>query len=59
MPALRTVGGGTVLLFRDTNVPFRGKLYFTKPIIDFNSTLDKVNNILKDVKLISNIAQKV
>ena len=30
-----------------------------KPIIDFNSTLDKVNNILKDVKLIGNIAQKV
>ena len=50
---------GTVLLFRDSNVPFRGKLYFTKPIIDLNSTLDKVNNILKDVKLISNIAQKV
>lgn len=50
---------GTVLLFRDTNVPFRGKLYFTKPVIDFNSTLDLVNNTLKDVKIISNIAQKV
>ena len=50
---------GTVLLFRDTNVPFRGKLYFTKSIIDFNSTLDLVNNTLKDVKIISNVAQKV
>ena len=48
---------GTVLLFRDTNVPFRGKLYFTKSIIDFNSTLDLVNNTLKDVKIISNIAE--
>ena len=50
---------GTVLLFRDTNVPFRNKLYFTRPIVDFNSTLDQVNNTLKDVKLVSNIAQKV
>jgi hypothetical protein len=50
---------GTVLLFRDTNVPFRNKLYYTKPIIDFNSTLDQVNSILKDVKITSNIAQKV
>ena len=50
---------GTVLLFRDTNVPFRDKLYYTKTIIDFNLTLDQVNNILKDVKLISNIPQKV
>jgi len=48
---------GTVLLFRDTNVPFRGKLYFTKSIIDFNSTLDLVNNTLKDVKIISNIGE--
>jgi hypothetical protein len=56
---MERIAYGTVLLFRDTNVPFRGKLYFTKPIIDFNSTLDKVNNILKDVKLISKIAQKV
>ena len=46
-------------MFRDTNVPFRDKLYYTKPIIDFNSTLDQVNSILKDVKIISNIAQKV
>ena len=46
-------------MFRDTNVPFRGKLYFTKSIIDFNFTLDLVNNTLKDVKIISNIAQKV
>ena len=50
---------GTVLLFRDTNVPFRDKLYYTKPIIDFKFILDQVNNILKDVKLISNIPQKV
>jgi len=56
---MERIAYGTVLLFRDTNLPFRGKLYFTKPIIDFNSTLDKVNNILKDVKLVSNIAQRV
>lgn len=50
---------GTLLLFRDTNVPFRGKLYFTMHIIDFNSTLDQMNSILKDIKIISNIAQEV
>nr|NP_074959.1 orf699 [Podospora anserina] len=56
---MEKIAYGTILLFRDTNLPFRGKLYFTKPIIDFNYTLDKVNNILKDVKLVSNIATKV
>ena len=48
----------TLLLFRDTNVPFRGKLYYTKAIIDFNSTLDQIKNNLKDVKLYSNIDRK-
>lgn len=56
---MERIAYGTVLLFKDTNLPFRGKLYYTKLIIDFNSTLGKVNNILKDVELVSNVAQKV
>lgn len=46
-------------MFRDTNVPFRGKLYYTKAIIDFNFTLAQIKNNLKDVKLNNNIAIKI
>jgi hypothetical protein len=34
------VARGTLGIFRDTNVPFRGKLYFTKPIKDFELTFN-------------------
>lgn len=56
---IEKIAYNTLLLFRDTNVPFRGKLYYTKPIIDFNSTLDQIKKNLKDVKIYSNIAIKV
>lgn len=29
------IAKGTFAVFRDINVPFRCKLYFTQPIIDF------------------------
>lgn len=29
------IARGTLEMFRDTNVPFRNKLYYSKPIIDF------------------------
>lgn len=56
---IEKIAYNTLLLFRDTNVPFRGKLYYTKTIIDFNSILDQIKNNLKDVKIYSNIAIKV
>lgn len=56
---IEKIAYNTLLLFRDTNVPFRGKLYYTKTIIDFNSTLDQIKNNLNDVKIYSNIAIKV
>lgn len=56
---IEKIAYNTVLLFRDTNVPFRGRLYYTKAIIDFNSTLDQIKNNLKDVKIYSNMAIKV
>lgn len=37
---LENIAYNTVLLFRDTNFSFRGRLYYTKPIIDLKSTLD-------------------
>jgi hypothetical protein len=49
----------TLLLFRDTNVPFRNKLYLTKPIIDLESTFNKIQDILKEVKIYDNTAQTV
>lgn len=49
----------TLLLFRDTNVPFRSKLYLTRPIIDFESTFNKIQDILKEVKIYDNTAQRV
>jgi group I intron endonuclease len=56
---IEKIAYNTLLLFRDTNVPFRGKLYYTKSIIDFNSTLDQIKNNLKDVKIYSNMAIEI
>ena len=49
----------TLLLFRDTNVPFRNKLYLTRPIIDFENTFDKTQEILREVKLYENTPKTV
>ena len=46
-------------MFRDTNVPFRGKLYFTQPIIDFELTFNLAKNVSSELKLNSNIAKEV
>ena len=43
----------------DTNIPFRGKLYNSKPIIDLKETFKLVKTVWNDMKLNSNIAQKV
>ena len=56
---IEKIAYNTILLFRDTNVPFIGKLYYTKAIIDFDTTLDQIKNNLKDVKIYSNRAIKV
>jgi len=34
------IARGTLAMFRDTNVPFRNKLYFTKPIKNFELTFN-------------------
>jgi hypothetical protein len=53
------IARGTLGIFRDTNVPFRGKLYFTQPIKDFVLTFNLAKNISSDLKLNSNIAKEV
>jgi hypothetical protein len=49
----------TVFIFRDTNIPFRNKLYLSTPIIDFEFTFNLVKSLLKDFKFKSNIAKEV
>jgi group I intron endonuclease len=53
------VARGTLGIFWDTNVPFRNKLYLSKPIKDFESTFNLVKDASKDLNLNSNIAIKV
>jgi hypothetical protein len=50
---------GTLGLYLDTNIPFKNKLYFSKPILDFESTIKLVKILSKDLKLDSNIAKGI
>lgn len=50
---------GTLGIYIDTNVPFRNKLYYSKPIKDFESTFHLVKTVSKDLKLDSNIAKEL
>ena len=50
---------GTLGVYLDTNVPFRNKLYYSKPIIDFELTFNLVKVVSKDLKLNNNIAKEV
>jgi hypothetical protein len=46
-------------MFRDTNVPFRSKLYFSKPIKDFELTFNLAKSASSGLNLNSNIAKEV
>lgn len=50
---------GTLAKFIDTNVSFRDKLYYTRPIEDFESRFNLVKNISSDLKVNSNKSQEV
>jgi hypothetical protein len=45
---------GTLGLYLDTNVPFKDKLYFSQPILDFEATFKLVKGLTKDLKLNNN-----
>lgn len=53
------IARGTISLYMDTNIPFRGKLYYSQPILNLNETFKLVKNVSEDLKLNSNIAQEV
>ena len=53
------IARGTLGLFRDTNVPFRNKLYYSKPIIYFELTFNLFKTTFSGLNLNSNIAKQV
>jgi hypothetical protein len=46
-------------MLRDTNVPFRGKLFYTNPIKDFELTNDFIKSASIGLNLDSNVAVKI
>lgn len=56
---IQKIARGTISIYMDTNIPFRGKLYNSKPIIDLKETFKLVKTVSNDFKLNSNIAQEV
>ena len=56
---LQNIARATISIYIDTNIPFRGKLYNSKPIIDLKETFKLVKTVSNDFKLNSNIAQEV
>jgi len=53
------IARGTLGMFRDTNVPFRNKLYYSKPIINFELTFNLFKTASSGLNLNSNIAKQV
>lgn len=53
------IARATISLYIDTNIPFRGKLYYSEPILNLIETFDLVKNVSKELKLNSNIAKEV
>jgi len=49
----------TISMYMDTNIPFRGKLYYSQPILNLKEIFDSVKNVSNELKLNSNIAKKV
>jgi len=53
------IARGTISLYMDTNIPFKGKLYYSNPIFHLKEIFDLVKNISNELNLNSNIAKKV
>lgn len=53
------IARGTLAIFRDTNVPFRNKLYYTIPIKDFELTFNLTKSASSGLKFNQNIAKEV
>jgi hypothetical protein len=53
------IARGTVSLYMNTNIPYRGKLYYSKLILNLANTFNLIKNVSKELKLRSNIAKQV
>jgi hypothetical protein len=53
------IARGTISLYMDTNIPFKGKLYYSNSIFNLKEIFDLVKNISNELNLNSNIAKKV
>jgi len=49
----------TISLYLDTNMPFRGKLYYSQPIFNLVEKFNLVKNISSGLKVNSNIGKTV
>ena len=54
---IQKIARGIISIYINTNIPFRGKLYNSKPILDLKETFKLVKTVSSDFKLNSNIAQ--
>ena len=55
----QNIARGTISLYIDTNVPFRGKLYYSQPISNIEEIFNSVKKLSSELKVNSNIAQSV
>ena len=42
---------GTIRIFLDTNVPIKGYLFFTRPILDFDQSFIKAKGYLSEIQI--------
>ena len=50
---------GTIRIFLDTNVPIRGYLFFTRPILDLDKSFIQAKNYLSEINLDPSLSVKV
>ena len=55
----QNIARATISLYMDTNIPFKGKLYYSNLILNLKEKFDLAKNISNELKINSNIAKKV
>lgn len=55
----QNIARATISLYMDTNIPFKGKLYYSSLILNLKEKFDLVKNISNELKINSNIAKEV
>ena len=55
----KNIARGTISLYMGTNIPFKGKLYYSNIILNLKEKLDLVKSISNELEIKCNIAKKV